>query len=133
MKNKFRILKTLLCVILIIAVPFAFAGCKDKTEKQTEKLADKYLSDRHVEEKYKDSEGKVAFKVDYILPELDESKDQRYSAFNRIMDSIESIIVLVMNSSTSSALSHTSSILIPMRIPILPSPTRSSRATPCPE
>ena len=90
MKNKFRILKTLLCVILIIAVPFAFAGCKDKTEKQTEKLADKYLSDRHVEEKYKDSEGKVAFKVDYILPELDESKDQRYSAFNRIMDSIES-------------------------------------------
>ena len=90
MRDKSGILKSLLCVLLVIAVPFSLSGCKDKAEKQTEKLSDKFLSDRHVEEKYKDPEGKVAFKVDYVLPQLDDSKEQRYSAFNRIMDSIES-------------------------------------------
>ncbi|MBQ6266088.1 MAG: hypothetical protein IJK60_11630 [Clostridia bacterium] len=90
MSNKFRILKTLLCVFLVTALAIAFAGCKDKTEKQTEKISGKLFSDRHIEEKYKDPDGKVAFKVDYILPELDEKENQRYSAFNRIMDAIES-------------------------------------------
>ena len=61
MKDRFRIPRTLLCVVLALTIPFAFAGCKDKTEKLTEKLSDKYLSDRHVEEKYKDPDGKVAF------------------------------------------------------------------------
>ena len=90
MKDRFRMPRTLLCVVLALTIPFAFAGCKDKTEKLTEKLSDKYLSDRHVEEKYKDPDGKVAFKVDCILPELDDSDNPRYSSFNKIMDSIVS-------------------------------------------
>ncbi len=92
MKDKFRVFRTVICFILIIALPLVFAGCKDKTEKQTEKLSDKYISDRHVEQKFKDPDGKIAFKSDYILPKLEIKgvNEQSISSFNRLMDAIES-------------------------------------------
>ena len=88
MKNKSALLKAAVCVVLAFAIPFALAGCKDKADKQTEKIAGRLISERHFEEKYKDPDGKVAFRSDVILPQLDEKDEPQYSAFNKIMDAV---------------------------------------------
>lgn len=87
MKKSIRIISLFLCAAVLFTMCFALTSCKKKEEKI--KYTSEYITDRRVDETFKDSDGNTAYKLTMVLPQLDEKKIATVDNFNAVISAIE--------------------------------------------